>query len=111
MAQDIHGILSVITEAQQKAFAVNNINDDGGTCNFDQPVIDLSGWKRSEVTALISQANGMMGEKISGKHWKGCYFMDFTLDGQAKNRTRMAEAAYNYMKEAGLPVRMYYQAD
>jgi hypothetical protein len=85
--------------------------EDGGTCNFDTPVIDLSGWKAKQVDVLRAKAPGFIATKLTGKFWKGCYFMEFDLHGQANRRSAMAEAAYKHMKEKGMPVRMYYQCD
>lgn len=100
----------LVSEAKQKALEANT-GDDGGTCNFDQPVIDLSGWASKQIDVLRVKVPGMIGTKLSGKYWKGCYFMEFELFGQGNLRSRMAEAAYKHMKEGGMPVRMYYQAD
>jgi hypothetical protein len=43
--------------------------------------------------------------------WKGCRFIYFTMNGQGNNRSRMAEAAVNKLKELSIPAMMYYAMD
>jgi hypothetical protein len=88
---------------------VSLIEQDGGTCNFDQPVIDLTEFKKSEIE-LLEDAKVING-KLSGNFWKGCYFLNISLPGQANLRTRAAEKAKEIIAESGFNVRMYYQAD
>lgn len=91
----------------KKEFEINK--EDGGTCNFDQPVIDLTDFKRSEIKAL--QEAKAISYKMSGNFWKGCYYLNISLPGQANLRTRAAEKARKLICESGFAARMYYQMD
>lgn len=83
---------------------------DGGTCNFDAPVIYLKG-KRSNFIDQIEAAAGLELSKLSGKYWGGFYTVLINSSGQAARRTKMAETAANYMKKAGLETAVYYAMD
>lgn len=105
------GKLKQLAEAFQRAQAAADAayelnKEDGGTCNFDQPIIKLN-W---HIT-LKQKAENYLAQKISSGFWRGYYFMRFNLKGQAACRTRMAEAAYKSLKADGYDVAMYYQAD
>jgi hypothetical protein len=103
--------IMAIAEASKEALKYTE-HHDGGTCNFDQCTLDLSGWKRSAITQLINQAGKVIGGRIEyAKYFKGCYYLNTPLHGQGMRRTKMAYAAYDYLKNAGIPVRMYLQAD
>lgn len=86
--------------------------NDGGTCNFDSPTIDFTGWRQPDIDKLNEVfGSEIIGNKISGKYWKGHRWVNTTTYGQAANRTRMAEAANKVLKAHDIPASMYYQAD
>lgn len=97
---------------QAKELAGTHIADeDCGTCNHDQPVLDLTGWRKPQIEVLMSKAPGFLGTELSGRFWKKCFFLNLDLPGQANRRTKAAQTAYKFMKDNGMPVRMYYQTD
>lgn len=110
---DIKKYAEAIKKAQISANEADKGSDlinDGGTCNFDSVMIDFKGIRETTIQKIAK----MSGIQISGKYsgwWRGCCYISFNLNGQAANRTRMAEAAYKSLKADGIPVRMYYQAD
>lgn len=92
--------------AAQKA----NTGEDGGACNFDSALIELEGWSKKDIQKLEKESGLEIGAKMSG-YWKNCCRIDFSYKGQADNRSRMANAAYNILKELKIPTRFYCQMD
>lgn len=81
--------------------------DDGGTCNFDTPIIKLpDGIKPKDVGGLEWKV-----EKIGGKFWKGWYFVFTDLRGQGNRRSKMAETVAKILKQEGIEAMVYYQMD
>lgn len=101
-------ILMHANDAALQARAANE--DDGGTCNFDSPVLFFPKGTRSERVQRIAKSAGI---DLDVRRWLGrtCYSVGTAASGQGALRTRMAEAAYRSMKDAGLDVMMYYQMD
>jgi len=91
--------------------ADKGIENDGGTCNFDTPILDFKGWKEIEIQKLSQLSGIRIGDKMTSKFWKGCRMIYVQMNGQGANRTRMAEAAFKSLQEAALPASMYYQMD
>ena len=99
--------------ATSDAILAGELNpDDGGTCNFDAPVLDyiLIGITKREAMDAIYDAD------LNCFEWKLCgkpmliISGDF-LKGQANRRTRTARAFYSSMIQHGLPATMYYAMD
>ena len=86
------------------------LENDGGTCNYDTPVIILKGCRLGQVEAAAKQA-GITTDKMSGRHCAGNYFVYVPLHGQAMRRTKMAEAATKSLKASGYEARTWYHAD
>ena len=89
--------------------AATNPEDDG-TCNLDTAVLRLSHRYKKRVEEAASAA----GVEARPTHWIGaCYFVIVPriLYGQANRRTRIAVAAGNALKAAGLEACVYYQMD
>lgn len=105
----IENFSTAIKEAQIAANAVNT-GEDGGTCNFDNPVIDFTGWTKKDIEILVSEAGIKIGDKMSG-YWRNCRKIYFDLKGQGNNRARMSTAAYKKLKEFGIPALHYQQMD
>ena len=80
--------------------------NDGGTCNFDSPTIDLPRWQ-SEKIKQAAQAAGTHCYKWFGSTW---VFSPRTR-AQGYARTRNAEAAKNKLCELGYQAYMYYAMD
>lgn len=100
-----------IRKAEEAAKAAGVNEEDGGSCNFDQVMIDFTGWKTTDIEAISGKGSRDISDKYSSRFWKGCCAIDFTQFGQGSRRTRMAEAAHKVLKAAGLPSHMYYQMD
>lgn len=111
MEQKIQQWAAILKAANEAATKVSNPKEDGGTCNFDTPVIDFAGWKEKNIMRLQEVSGISIGDKLTSRMWKGCRLIYTNLDGQGMNRTRMAEAAADHMKAEGLPAMMYYQMD
>lgn len=96
-----------IKKADEAAIKADPI-DDGGTCNFDGPVIKLpEGIKKKDLEGCSFRI-----EPISSKGlWKGWYWVYITQYGQANRRTTMAEAAAKSLEESGIEASVYYQMD
>lgn len=86
----------------------SHVEWDGGTCNFDAPVVNFKGYSKAEIP---SQINEIRVSKMDYGFWKGWYRVSVDLNGQGANRTRMAEAASRKLTEAGLEASVYYQMD
>ena len=83
---------------------------DGGTCNFDTPVIQFLGIRETFVRECAAAA----GIEASPFDWLGgrrFFFIFVPLHGQANRLSIMAEAACRRLKALGLPAGMYCQAD
>lgn len=107
-------IVSKIEAAGQVALEVpKNDPFDGGTCNFDSPMLDTTGWHwtvRKELQRQL-KAKGINSFLRESGYGKGWLIIHTPLHGQGILRTRMAEAAARAMEQAGLPTSVYYQMD
>lgn len=79
--------------------------EDGGTCNFDTPIVRLKATKRQ-----IAELDWEL-VKIETYPYKGWYFVGIPLSGQGNRRTRMAEAAAQSLCASGYEAKVYYQMD
>ncbi len=82
-------------------------DDDGGTCNFDAPVLDYKSYGMTKDAA--EQAIKSLG--FTCREWEGSLVIVCFLSGQGNRRTQMAEAFYRSMSNDGIPSGMYYQMD
>lgn len=78
-------------------------SEDGGSCNFDTPVLSLKATKR--------QLQGLPLSKIDYGLWKGNWFVDLPLYGQGNRRTMMAQTIAKSLRESGFNASVYYQLD
>lgn len=103
-------LVNDLKQANQVAIEADP-KDDGGTCNFDSPVIHLRGVRK----ATIQEIEKLSGIKLTDFHSRffgaGSYWIGVTTYGQANQRTVMAEAAYKFLKDKGYEVSIYYQMD
>lgn len=95
----------------EKAIAVGrsaeDLNpEDGGTCNFDAPAINLPRWKIEAVEEAAKAAG-------SGCfRWRpGCYVFRINSGAQGNARSRNAEAVCNELRKMGYDAHMYYEMD
>ncbi len=96
----------------KEAAQIAKTEDDGGTCNFDSPVLlyKKMGYNKSQAYGLI-ESLGMMAWEPSSSYWKGCIVISGATAGQGFCRTRMAEAFARSLKESGIESGVYYQMD
>lgn len=122
---DMNAVERLSRALKRAAFssALHICDDDGGTCNFDSPVLDYA-------ACSMSKADAEAAIKAVGLHchdWKP--FRNHRGDdgklvvaptylvisgfqsGQGLRRTRMAEAFCQQLNEDGFEAGMYYQMD
>lgn len=90
-----------------------SVLEDGGSCNFDAPAVLLKCSRRKWETfnELLDESIGYYWRKECdqrGYHW---YVLNVRTYGQGELRTRMAEAATQFLNGAGYTARTYYQVD
>lgn len=81
--------------------------DDGGTCNFDTPIVNLGKGVNKKKLAEMDWRIEPVSERGNG----GWYFVFIDLRGQANRRTKMAEAAAKSLQESGWEASVWYQMD
>lgn len=102
--------------------AVEGDDDDGGTCNFDAPVIDFAaiGLEKSEAEKIIHDVGlncfdwkPFKDHREDGKLVKAPTYLVVTgfQRGQGNMRTRMSEAFCEKLNADGVESGMYYQMD
>ena len=100
-----------LKEAIRKAINAANLaqTEDGGTCNFDSPVLCYKemGYSRAKALAAVRET-GLDAWPSSGI-WKGCIVMDGMTRGQGNCRTAMAEAFAASLNSSGIKSGVYYQ--
>ena len=96
---------SAICNAKNAAREYENI-EDGGTCNFDSPIIHLEKADKKQLAMMDFEVS-----PIGGRGWKDWYFVNIPLSGQGARRTKMAEAAAESLKADGYDAMVYYQMD
>lgn len=95
-----------------QAYEENKDHEDGGTCNFDAPVVYLPGGHAGTISAAAS----LVGESCFEwqKRKKGPFFNFFVFSGplgQGNKRTAMAERISELMEIRGYHTSVYYQMD
>ena len=85
--------------------------DDGGTCNFDHVRLDTKGRHLSKIIEFNTHSSVQISTQTYSGFWKNTRAIEFKLHGQANQRTRGAEYAYNKLKDEGYSVSMFYQMD
>lgn len=102
-----------LKEALHKAIGAAEFaqTEDGGTCNFDSPILFCEDMGYSEQKALAAiKEIGLDTYPLSGI-WRGCIVIDGRTKGQGNCRTAMAEAFAASLKESGIKCGVYYQMD
>ena len=84
--------------------------EDGGTCNFDAPVLELERWNAAKIEQAAKEAGGYARKWTYGSRTIGWIFSP-NSSGQGNRRTRRAEAISNAMSARGYSASMYYQMD
>lgn len=98
---DIDKLESVLCEAEKTAQKFLE-SEDGGTCNFDTPVVEIIGCTIKEINSMDYNV-----EKFKN-NW---YFVNIGLSGQGNRRTRMAESISKSLIESGFNSYVFYQMD
>lgn len=99
-------------EKAKKAALERATHSDGGTCNFDSPVLDYRGSSIRKKQAVES----IKAAGLSCFDWKpfggtNMLVINGAFYGQAARRTAMAEAFRDSLKQSGFATMMYYQMD
>ncbi len=84
--------------------------EDGGTCNFDAPTLDLPRWDAEKIKQAAKEAGGSAFKWT----WGGrvmCWVFSPRSSGQANRRSRRAEAISEALKAKGYNAGMYYAMD
>ena len=81
-------------------------SEDGGTCNFDAPMLTLPRWNADSVRKTAELA-GWHAWKYYGSTW----IFSFPTTGQGNRRTRRAEALERELRNFGYKTGVYYQMD
>ena len=102
LRDDIRAALDATEWAEQ--------TEDGGTCNFDSPVLYLDRWNGKLVEQAAKEAGSSAFKWRWGRTTLG-WVISPRSSGQGNRRTRRAEAIRDEMKKRGYDVGMYYQMD
>lgn len=84
--------------------------EDGGTCNFDAPTLDLPRWNAEKIKQAAKEAGGSAFKWT----WGGCtmgWVFSPRSSGQGNRRTRRAEAISAALKRRGYNAGMYCAMD
>ena len=104
-------LVAALDQAAQEAHAAREANDeDGGTCNFDAPALDLPGWRPQDVE-LVARAAGttvFAWRLYKTRRW---VFGVPHPCGQGNLRSRMAEAMTRSLAANGYAATEYCQMD
>lgn len=84
--------------------------EDGGTCNFDAPVLHLDRWDGNKIKQAAKEAGGSAFKWTWGGSVMGWVFSPRS-SGQANRRSRRAEAISEALKAKGYNAGMYYAMD
>lgn len=82
-------------------------DEDGGTCNFDSPVLD---YESSGITKETAK-EAVKAAGLSCYDWEKMLVITGCFSGQGNRRTKMAEAFSKSLESSGLAASMYYQMD
>ena len=95
------------TAKHDTMLAIMNDNDDGGTCNFDTPILLIKGARMDKLEEAAASA----GVRIS-KWGSGCYHIygNF-LCGQGNLRTKCAETFAKSLESNGWKTYVCYAMD
>ena len=109
----LKGKYAKLKDDYAKAIAVGleaaMFENDGGTCNFDSPMLFLPRWNEKLIEQAANEAGGgcYSIKRTGGK----CYIMDTPPVGQANRNTVAARAMAKYLASCGYQASVYYQMD
>lgn len=80
--------------------------DDGGTCNFDSPMVILKGTSIKTLEQLYGEHYGVY------KLYAGAYIIgNLIMKGQGNRHTKMAEAFSEKLRQLGYNSYVHYVMD
>ena len=99
-----------LADAHVQAIAETADVDDGGTCNFDSPMLRLPRWNRAHIEEAVRIA-GLAAFRWKG--WSGDSFWVICprVAAQGNRRSACSERMSKLLKEKGYDASMYYQMD
>lgn len=111
LPDSVKTFIKALNEAKKAADNVADI-EDGGTCNFDTPQVEVTNLTATQVKIACAVAEVLYVGKgrplsVNAKH---CYNIDYTK-GQGERRTRMAEEFAKSMQASGYTSSVWYQMD
>lgn len=101
---DLNKLMNDILNANNAAYMYDEV-EDGGSCNFDTPMVEL------KLTKKEREAVAEFLTPVGERGYKNWYFVEVSLCGQGNRRTKMAEVAAKTLAEAGYNASVYYQLD
>lgn len=109
-------LIAALKKAREKATAAGLLSDDGGTYNFDSPVLYMPKGTRETTMDKIGLCAGVSFMKWESRPFAGAdrsawlIFGDF-MSGQGNRRSRSTEAFAASLKADGFESDTYYQMD
>jgi len=103
-------LAEALKDAEASAIASDpgeGLENDGGSCNFDQAYIVR---RRLSPAKALKIAN-LAGVSLEKGYRAGMWLVGTTLHGQAARRTVMARAAATRLNEAGFDAAVHYAVD
>jgi len=103
--EDLKAALEIAREVAAKT-------EDGGTCNFDAPVLLLPTTGKGCRTAKRVAKETIEAAGLDSFEWrKNALVIQIHCGGQGASRTRSAEAFERELRARGYETTMYYQMD
>jgi len=105
---DLANALAGAEMAAELADPGDGLQNDGGSCNFDTPMVCRHGLRKSQIARVFA----LCGIEIQKGYRAGQWLITgFGLKGQAMRRTLMAEAAGRFLSDAGFNAGVHYAVD
>lgn len=102
---EMEALEKAVSKAIDEAMKMANTGD-GGTCNFDECLLDV------KIPKRLANKSWLKLRKREYGFYKGAYeIMDLPVYGQGDRRTRMAEAACKSLCAQGYSAFVHYQMD
>lgn len=104
--KEIDALEMAIAKAEKEAQKYAN-TEDGGTCNFDTPMVKVKATER-QLAQMDWRCSKVGKRQPDGGTW---FEVWINLDGQGNRRTRMAEAAAKSLQQSGYNASVFYSMD
>lgn len=107
----IENLALALADAREAARkAVESNPEDGGSCNFDAPFIQVPPRTRRTTVEAAARKAGVNAYPMPYRG-SGYWLIGGLAGGQGNSRTRAAEAARQAIKEHDIPCWVHYQVD